>query len=56
MPDGYLSLILYHPSDQDLSQALLRCRDLIAFVCQALYPGADPTGYKPDLALSFEGL
>ncbi len=52
MPDGYLSLVLYHPSDSDLSQALLRCSDLTAFICQVLYPGSDPAGHYPDPKLT----
>ena len=47
------SLILYHLDDPDIGQALLRCRDLVALVCQSLYPGADPTGYEPDPKLPY---
>ena len=53
MTDRYASVILYHFGDPDISQALLRCRDLVALVCQGLYPGADPTGYEPDPDLTF---
>ncbi len=53
MTDCYTSLILYHPGDPDISEALLRCRDLTAFVCQVLYPGADPYGQHPDPKLTF---
>ncbi len=49
----YASLILYDDSDPDISEALLRCRDLTAFLCQSLYPGADATGYHPDPKLSW---
>ncbi len=52
MAENFLSLILYHPRDDDLSQALLRCSDLTAFLCQVLYPGSDPTGYYPDPTLT----
>jgi len=52
MPDGNVSVILYDPSDDDLSQALLRCSDLTAFICQVLYPGSDPTGHYADPKLS----
>ncbi len=52
MPDGFSSVILYHSGDRDISQALLRCRDLVALVCQGLYPGADSTGYEPDPELT----
>jgi hypothetical protein len=48
MPDGNVSVILYHPSDDDLSQVLLRCSDLTAFVSQVLYPGSDPAGHDCD--------
>ena len=53
MTPTYTSLILYHPGDPDISQALLRCRDLVAIMCQSLYPQADPTGHEPDPVLSF---
>ena len=53
MTDQYVSRILYDPGDPDISQALLRCRDLVAWVSQSLYPGADPTGYTPDPGLTF---
>ena len=52
MPDGNASVILYDPSDDDLSQVLLRCSDLTAFICQVLYPGSDPTGHDADAKLS----
>jgi hypothetical protein len=45
-------VILYDPSDGDLSQALLRCSDLVGFICQVLYPGSDPTGHYADPKLS----
>ena len=45
MPDGNASVMLYDPSDDDLSRALLRCSDLASSVCQVLYPGADPVGH-----------
>jgi len=48
MPDANASVMLYDPSDSDLSQALLRCSDLAGFICQALYPGADPVGHDAD--------
>ena len=44
MSHGCPSLVLYDPSDADMSQALLRCNDLLGFLCQALYPGSDPAG------------
>ena len=53
MTNRYTSLVLYHLGDPDISQALLRCRDLVALVCQGLYPGADETGHEPDPELSF---
>jgi hypothetical protein len=34
MPDGNVSVILYDPSDDDFSQALLRCSDLTGFICR----------------------
>ena len=51
MSYGCPSLVLYDPSDPDLSQALLRCSDLLGFLCQAFYPGCDPAGHyaNPDL-------
>jgi hypothetical protein len=52
MPDGNASMILYDPSDSDLSQVLLRCSDLAGFICQVLYPGSDPTGHDADPKLS----
>ena len=52
MPDGHASVILYDPSDDDLSQVLLRCSDLAGFICQVLYPGSDPTGHDADPKLS----
>jgi hypothetical protein len=52
MSDGNVSLILYDPGDDDLSQALLRCSDLVGFICQVLYPGADPVGHDADPKLS----
>jgi hypothetical protein len=52
MSDGNASVILYDPSDNDLSQALLRCSDLAGFICQTLYPGSDPTGHDADPKLS----
>jgi hypothetical protein len=52
MPDGNVSVILYDPSDDDFSQALLRCSDLTGFICQVLYPGSDPTGHYADPKLS----
>lgn len=53
MTDHYASLILYHPGDPDISEAILRCRDLVALLCQGLYPGADPAGYAPDPKIAF---
>ncbi len=53
MPTSYSSLILYHDSDSDISEALLRCRDLAALLCQVLYPGADTTGQHPDPKLTW---
>jgi hypothetical protein len=52
MPDGNVSVILYDPSDDDFSQALLRCSDLTGFICQVLYPWSDPTGHYADPKLS----
>ena len=52
MPGGNASVILYDPSDGDLSQVLLRCSDLAGFICQVLYPGADPVGHDADPKLS----
>jgi hypothetical protein len=52
MPDGNASVILYDPSDGDLSQVLLRCSDLADFICQVLYPGSDPTGHDADPKLT----
>jgi hypothetical protein len=52
MPEGNASVILYDPSDGDLSQVLLRCSDLAGFICQTLYPGADPVGHDADPKLS----
>jgi hypothetical protein len=52
MPDGHFSVILYDPSDDDFSQALLRCSDLAGFICQTLYPGSDPTGHDADPRLT----
>jgi hypothetical protein len=52
MPDGNASVILYDPSDDDFSQALLRCSDLTGFICQVLYPGSDPVGHCADPKLS----
>ncbi len=52
MPDSNASVILYDPSDDDLSQVLLRCSDLTGFICQVLYPGADPVGHYADPTLS----
>ncbi len=49
---AYSSRILYDDRDPDISEALLRCRDLAAFLCQVLYPGADATGQHPDPKLS----
>jgi hypothetical protein len=43
---------LYDPSDDDLSQVLLRCSDLAGFICQVLYPGSDPVGHYADPKLS----
>jgi hypothetical protein len=48
MSDGNASVVLYDPSDDDLSQVLLRCSDLAGFICQVLYPGADPVGHYAD--------
>jgi hypothetical protein len=31
---------------------LLRCSDLAGFICQTLYPGANPVGYNADPKLS----
>jgi hypothetical protein len=31
---------------------LLRCSDLTAFICQTLYPGADPAGHDCDPKLT----
>lgn len=53
MSTSYTSVILYHDSDPDISEALLRCRDLVAFLTQNLYPGADATGQRPDPGLSW---
>jgi hypothetical protein len=44
--------MLYDPSDGDLGQVLLRCSDLTGFICQVLYPGADPVGHDADPKLS----
>jgi hypothetical protein len=52
MSDGNISVTLYNPSDDDLSQVLLRCSDLTAFICQVLYPGSDPAGYYCDPKLA----
>jgi hypothetical protein len=52
MPGGNASVILYDPSDDGLSQVLLRCSDLTAFICQVLYPRSDPTGHDADPKLS----
>jgi hypothetical protein len=52
MPDDNASVILYDPSDGDLSQVLLRCSDLAGFICQMLYPGSDPVGHYADPKLS----
>jgi hypothetical protein len=52
MSEGNVSVMLYDPSDNDLSQVLLRCCDLLAFICQTLYPGSDPAGHKVDPKLS----
>jgi hypothetical protein len=52
MPDGNASVMLYDPSDDNLSQALLRCSDLAGFICQVLYPGSDPTGHDADPKLT----
>jgi hypothetical protein len=52
MPDGNASVILYDPSDDDFSQVLLRCSDLAGFICQVLYPGADPTGHNANPKLT----
>ena len=52
MADSNASVILYHPSDDDLSQALLRCSDLAGFICQVIYPGSDPIGHYADPKLS----
>jgi hypothetical protein len=52
MPDSNASVILYDPSDDNLSQVLLRCSDLAGFICQVLYPGSDPTGHDADPKLS----
>ena len=41
-------MVLYDPADEDLSHVLLRCSDLVAFVSQVLYPGADRTAHEPD--------
>lgn len=51
MTDQSASVILYHTGDPDISQALLRCSDLVAMICQSLYPGADPYGQHPDPSL-----
>ncbi|ETW97545.1 MAG: hypothetical protein ETSY1_22230 [Candidatus Entotheonella factor] len=48
MTDRFSSVMLYHAGDPDISQALLRCSDLVAWICQGLYPGADPYGQHPD--------
>lgn len=52
MADGYASVILYDPSDDDFIQALLRCSDLTGLICQTLYPGSDPTGHDIDPKLT----
>ena len=52
MPDGNASVMLYDPSDGDLTQALLRCSDLAGFICQVLYPGSDPVGHYADPKLT----
>jgi hypothetical protein len=52
MPDRSVSLALYDPSDDDLREVLRRCSDLTTFICQTLYPGADPTGHDCDPKLS----
>lgn len=49
---SYSSLIFYQDSDPDISEALLRCRDLVSWSCQSLYPGADPYGQYPDPTLT----
>jgi hypothetical protein len=43
---------LYGSGDGDLSQVLLRCSDLAGFICQVLYPGADPVGHYADPKLT----
>jgi hypothetical protein len=48
MSYGNASVVLYDPSDDDLSQVLLRCSDLAGFICQVLYPGSDPVGHYAD--------
>ncbi|ETW95494.1 MAG: hypothetical protein ETSY1_30405 [Candidatus Entotheonella factor] len=52
MTDRFSAVMLYHAADPDISQALLRCSDLVAWICQGLYPGADPYGQHPDPALA----
>lgn len=52
MTHGYSARILYDDSEPDIREALLRCRDLVTFLCQRLYPGADLTGQHPDPRLS----
>jgi hypothetical protein len=52
MSDRYASLILYHLSDDDLSHVLLRCSDLMTFICQTLYPGSDVAGHVADPRLA----
>ena len=52
MPNRSVSLALYDPSDDDLREVLRRCSDLTTFICQTLYPGADPTGHDCDPKLS----
>jgi hypothetical protein len=52
MPNQHACLPLYDPTDDDLSQVLLRCSDLTAFICQVLYPGSDPAGHYADARLA----
>jgi hypothetical protein len=52
MSDGNVPVTLYDPRDDDLSQVLLRCSDLVAFICQVLYPGSDPAGHEVDPKLT----
>ncbi|ETW93011.1 MAG: hypothetical protein ETSY1_41140 [Candidatus Entotheonella factor] len=52
MTDRFSAVMFYHAADPDIAQALLRCSDLVALICQSLYPGADPYGQHPDPSLT----